>query len=573
MSNIEEQGVGWLRQIVADSEILFPKFDTNDKTPSWDGNIFVYNEKMVKKDLLGRIPVQIKCKKVKNLRGNTISHPFEIVDLRNYFKDRGVILFVIEIFNLSEKQVYFASLLPSDLKEIIDNCKKSDGKKNIAMERLDWSHPRQLEIICKNFLIHRELQFSTIKSSPIQVVEAQELMLTGFTDGTPVEELLLNQSHYLYGKRHKDGINFFIDKININEIVKQINNDIKIDSKIFFTKYQVISNKDEKIIKFGKGISWNLNTQKITYSFSGTLAEQLTDIEFLQDLKDTTKIQIGNHNLNFSLEGKDFILQIEDRYRLLKDVEALLHIFRIDPNNLDMDKIDDNSNVTLSVLVNMMVYDRKVTQIPFSVGIKRVRIGNIVLGIVIFQREDQTYSIENLFGQINNNRFFIGDGEPKVLISPYVVLNCKFLLNIDNIDLNLIIESIKTIEYSQLYAEYVNFFLLEIIHAFDKSLKGEFLQTASEINSWLLEMECDNPINIINKYQIVRRQRELTSQEKENLIAMTSGVDNRLFCGISIVLENKSDFLLGFTKLAPKERREFIKFPIYSLARKLKLVE
>jgi hypothetical protein len=63
MSNIEKKGVGWLTSKVADSEILEPYFKENDRTPSWDGNIFVYDKSIKKENLRGTIPVQIKSTK------------------------------------------------------------------------------------------------------------------------------------------------------------------------------------------------------------------------------------------------------------------------------------------------------------------------------------------------------------------------------------------------------------------------------------------------------------------------------------------------------------------------------
>ncbi len=91
MSNIEKKGEGWLGSIVAESKILEPYFKENDRTPSWDGCIFVYDRIIKKENLKDTIPVQIKSTEVDEFHSTRIPYPLNILDIRNYYKIRGTI--------------------------------------------------------------------------------------------------------------------------------------------------------------------------------------------------------------------------------------------------------------------------------------------------------------------------------------------------------------------------------------------------------------------------------------------------------------------------------------------------
>lgn len=60
---IEKDGISILERVLHSTNSLVSNININDKTPVWDGEIFVYNynkdrkRKLPKSDLLGRISV------------------------------------------------------------------------------------------------------------------------------------------------------------------------------------------------------------------------------------------------------------------------------------------------------------------------------------------------------------------------------------------------------------------------------------------------------------------------------------------------------------------------------------
>ena len=137
----------------------------------------------------------------------------------------------------------------------------------------------------------------------------------------------------------------------------------------------------------------------------------------------------------------------------------------------------------------------------------------------------------------------------------------------------MIIKDIKKNEISDEFLDLVNQFGLEIIRAFDVTKNDKYIVAGMEIFKWLLGMYSENLIYLLNFLQIIRRQRPLSKDEintlRRKLIQETS---NKIKTGIYIMLENKTDVRRCFRKLTSEEREQFLSFPIYTLAKELKVL-
>ncbi|GAA0103989.1 hypothetical protein UT300013_06110 [Paraclostridium sordellii] len=91
----------------------------------------LYNEHKSKGkiDIKRKISVQVKGTKVEGFSNNISKHSFEVSDLRNYYNDNGVILFLVEILNINEFKIFSRSPLPLDLKEILIGIKEKQQKR------------------------------------------------------------------------------------------------------------------------------------------------------------------------------------------------------------------------------------------------------------------------------------------------------------------------------------------------------------------------------------------------------------------------------------------------------------
>lgn len=82
-----------IKDYLTRNQRLIPDIRENDKTPSWDGEIIVYNSNSIaKKDIEGRVPVQIKGSAKEDLSQKTIKYTLDCSDFHNYFSSNGAIL-------------------------------------------------------------------------------------------------------------------------------------------------------------------------------------------------------------------------------------------------------------------------------------------------------------------------------------------------------------------------------------------------------------------------------------------------------------------------------------------------
>ena len=100
---------------------ISPNINWNDKEPSWDGNIYLYEDNSQKKGLLrGRIPVQVKGTEVKRFSRKFHSFQMKLSDIKNYYYDGGVLFLVVEIIDTQNTKIFYKFLLPIELKRIME---------------------------------------------------------------------------------------------------------------------------------------------------------------------------------------------------------------------------------------------------------------------------------------------------------------------------------------------------------------------------------------------------------------------------------------------------------------------
>ena len=87
-SKTEQRAITAIRAEIDKYPQLKHHLNENDKTISWDGDIFVFKTaEQTKKDFLGKVPVQLKGTTVPDINKPIISFPLDVADLSNYQKD------------------------------------------------------------------------------------------------------------------------------------------------------------------------------------------------------------------------------------------------------------------------------------------------------------------------------------------------------------------------------------------------------------------------------------------------------------------------------------------------------
>ncbi|MBU3159508.1 hypothetical protein KPL37_07030 [Clostridium frigoris] len=565
----EQIAVGRVKDAILQSRILEPLIDENDKTPSWDGNILMYKSSVTKKNnMKGKIPVQVKGTAVKKFSGNTISFSFNVSDLKNFLIDGGVLFFVVQIIDVCDVKIFYNSLLPVDLNELIKKVKKNRNSITATLKVLNTSKAKMLESICNSFLHNRELQYSTYKYSR-DINNFNSVSFSVFPDGTPFNDYMLNNEIYLYGYEDKNALPIPITKIEVETIYHKMEKEIFIDSIKYFDSYEVINSKKNNIISFGKNFRFDIDRGELKYKTLGNLKERLYDATFLKNVVLKNYFTIGGIKISNLKLSKDYSNTICNHLKYLNDVANLMNFFHIS-EELNMDDFSDGDYGNINYLIDIVLYNKKIKS-KMKPGLSIVKIGNINILTFILIDKDKIISIEDYFSSIYKQYtlcYPIGEDRKEIICSFYSQLKSTDIIKSSNLDLKIVEESVKSIVLNNDNAGVVNYQILELIKAYD--LNNDFtncLETSLKLCEWLEEYDSNSYIYKINKYQIIKRLRKLNKEEKLKLmeIKRASAENIQIQCGISILLENKSDFEYYFDNLSEGEGKVFCEYPIFKL--------
>lgn len=565
----EQIAVGRVKDAILQSNILEAFIDDNDKTPSWDGNILVYKSNDTKKsNIKGKIPVQVKGTVVEKFSSETISFPFNISDLNNFLTDGGVLFFVVQIIGVYDIKIYYTSLLPIDIDELLEKVKTNQKSVSATLKVLNISSSSHLESICHSFLHNKELQYSTHNYTK-DIESFNKISFSVFPDGTSFNDYMFNNEIYLYGHENSNTLPIPVSKMAVETISHKMKNEIIIDSIKYFDNYEVTNSKNNTIIRFGKNFTFYINNGELTYKPLGNLKERLNDATFLNNVVEKSYFTIGGTKVSIAKSPKSESNSYSNYLRYLNEIAKLMNFFHIN-DELNMDDFNDEAYGNINILIDVVLYNKKIKR-KINPGFLNVKIANINILTFISIDNNKNIIIEDYFSSIYKKYtvcYPLEQTQKNIVCSFYIQLNATDIIKSSNLDLEIIEESVKSIALNDAYAGAVNHLILELIKAYDMNNDvTNYLDTAIKLCEWLEEYDSKPYVYIINKYQIIKRLRKLSKEEKLNLMDIRSAtVENiQMQCGISILLENKSDFEYNFDKLSKEECKVFCEYPIYKL--------
>lgn len=178
-SKIEEISVNKIENLCANFPKLESHIEKNDRTSSVDGKIIVRKQATEKKeDILDYITVQVKGTQVQELSASQISFDADVADLKNFDLCDGIIFFVVEIVSNDKYKIFYNSLLPYDITDILNKTKERQKQKRIKLRELNES---QFFDICSRFVIERKNQkgIKCIPNEDVENLKITELHLPG----------------------------------------------------------------------------------------------------------------------------------------------------------------------------------------------------------------------------------------------------------------------------------------------------------------------------------------------------------------------------------------------------------
>lgn len=141
--NIEKIACNAVGKYLTDCRSLVPYIEENDKTPIWDGNVFIYHsEDICNNNLIGRYPLQVKGTEVNSFSDSTF-FSVRVSDLRKFYQEGGCVFFVVqEMWNAAQEefltQIFYNILDRSKISSLLEDCETVDSK-TIFLHRVPLS--------------------------------------------------------------------------------------------------------------------------------------------------------------------------------------------------------------------------------------------------------------------------------------------------------------------------------------------------------------------------------------------------------------------------------------------------
>lgn len=484
---IEKIAVSHLNLAIAQCEFLRAEISDNDKTPSFDGYIELYSKAGNKKsDWIGRCDVQVKGKTVKNkkFKGN-ITYPAEVDDLKNYFKNGGVVYFVVSINkkNTTQHQIYYCSLLPFDLKQIITQLKPNQETKSIKLEKFP-TNSDQIKQIFMDFLFHKRQQFNSTnitdyKSSNTSGAVATYKIWTNsisamYDKPTYIYQILPNNTSIPFGK-------MILEEISVENAPL----DISIDGKVYFQNATISFIKGNRIhnlhINAGLSIrSDEKNSANVKITKKCTISQYIKNWEFILALIKGKTLRIGNIAIGNNPQFNYNVPDVENELNFYKKIAKLLKRLNI-KKEIKVRELTDTMFPRLAFLYDAIIERKTFKENDSTTAITPVDLGVIKCFILRVKKDENEVEYINPFENYNLNfEMDMFSNETKInnerfSASLFVTFNESDFLKYDNINYDKMFEDIIATEYSDSYGQAINYFILNLLCAYDKKKDEEML--------------------------------------------------------------------------------------------------
>lgn len=149
--DIEELATGAVKRYFNTCNLVSPQIQENDKTPDWDGELNLYeNKKDIRKNYIGSLRIQVKGKEVPKFKDKE-TFPVETVFLKNA-RNEGFVFFVVEVMTDGKSKIFYKKMAPIEIRGELASIEQQQKTKNIQFEPLSMDKP-WIEVELKAFLL------------------------------------------------------------------------------------------------------------------------------------------------------------------------------------------------------------------------------------------------------------------------------------------------------------------------------------------------------------------------------------------------------------------------------------
>lgn len=587
--DIEQLATSAIESSISRVDKLKAYVDSNDKGPSFDGYIGIFsNNNFAKKDFK-RINIQVKGKMVKRIP-KTPKYSISIADLNNYKNHSGAIFFVVYLDEDGETLgIYYTSLLPFNINELI-NTKTNKKTISVQLKTFPSKNSEKFELLY-NFYLDSQKQSSFANIEPIDLeelhksgtLESLSISYTPFNTNksdTIAPFFMEGKDIYIYAKTKGNPLPIPVQHIANVEYISGnqiINKPIFVKNEKFYDSYKVTYFKNATIINIGSSFSltFKKKEQKLNYSIKpkGTLNNRIKDFKFIIAALNNNGFKFGQDD--FPIHANDiknkteYLKTLEEQLDSCNVVQQLFNLLNV-KKDLDVEKCSDEDFRRIDVLVNAFLHNKIITNFKDKPPIVAVyRISNVAL-LLFFIQEDSGIKLYDFF-QKHSDVIVKDNNGNKYVVSQFDTLNKELILECDNVDYFSIVNDFKSKPHSTVLFEFANNVMIQMLLAYDECKNEELLNAIKELSDWICENSMYYPADIskINQLQILARTRNLTIDEKEELINIyKNSTSDELKIGCLLLINEIDEARILLNSLSEESQKTFKTYPIWYFANK-----
>lgn len=591
---IEEKALNYLKYFIEDSERISQYLADNDKEPCWDGHLYLYDgEGKSKKNLLGRVPIQVKGTEVERFKTKKWKFKLEKSDLQAYLHEPTFFIVCQIKKNSKERKLFYRELLPCSVQTLLKDMGKKESRQTLF--HLLNTDLKDFEDKLLVFMNNSRKMLSFVNSAPMTMDDVFKRGIKNFSFVSPIKpsnrielmKYLSTHDTYLYAKISKEfNIDFPIADGPMRFAFKrQENCDVRIGDRVFYHGYTNEIKEGFMNVIVGGILTMTIpldEKERVKASVkmktdSKYLKESIHEAEFALALYEHKVLSIGNV-IKLGVNDNNTIKELYEKLGCWKALQTVLDKMHV-TKPFDLTAITPDQIQLINILIEALVEGKRVKLKDPENSILLFEIANIKLLLWCVADKNGECTIGDFFdGAINISYLF--QGKEIINASLYSYLqNDDLWTKIDNIDYDgLLPSAIKSANENAHCLELLNLDVLAMLSAIDTLETGEpkkcsiLLEECYKLNNWLLEHDIEGDKQMVhkcNKMQIIKRQRAFKENEisEMNQIIENDDISNIYKVGFCLLLENKDCFYNYYNHMTDAEKQTLKNYPIWRFAK------
>ena len=592
---IEEKALNYIKFFIEDSERISQYLADNDKEPCWDGHLYLYDgEGKSKKNLLGRVPIQVKGTEVEHFKTKKWKFKLEKSDLQAYLHEPTFFIVCQIKKNSKERKLFYRELLPCSVQTLLKDMGKKESRQTLF--HLLNTDLKEFEDKLLVFMNNSRKMLSFVNSAPMTMDDVFKRGIKNFSFVSPIKpsnrielmKYLSTHDTYLYAKISKEfNIDFPIADGPMRFAFKrQENCDVRIGDRVFYHGYTNEIKEGFMNVIVGGILTMTIPLDEKERGKASVkmktdskyLKDCIHEAEFVLALDKHKVLSIDDLNIQLDVNEKNIVKELREKLDCWKDLQTVLDKIHV-TKPFDLTAITPDQIQLINILIEALVEGKRVKLKDPENSILLFEIANIKLLLWCVADKNGECTIGDFFdGAINIS--YLYQGKERINASLYSYLqNDDLWTKIDNIDYDgLLPSAIKSANENAHCLELLNLDVLAMLSAVDTLETEEprkssiLLEECYKLNNWLLEHDIEGDKQMVhkcNKMQIIKRQRAFKENEISEMNQIIENDDISIIykVGFCLLLENKDCFYNYYNHMTDAEKQTLKNYPIWRFAK------